>query len=186
VSSAPRLYVLATLAIAPAGHALTDKLSTPKPGSRSPGRDAMLELADTLARALGAWEADTVTAAGLTAVSASVRPGFRVQRAAATITANLPAAITGPYGVSHAGHLVDVVSRLTDRLQLAVLVHQLAAPCPHCHHRALVRRDGDDYVSCRMCRQTWPERHYAFLTRMVVADSTANADAPVSPSALES
>jgi hypothetical protein len=139
----------------------------------------MLQLADALARALAAWESDTTCAAGLAGASPSVRPGYRVQRAAIVIAANLPAAMTSPYGVVRACDVLDLTDRLTDHLKLAALTHQLAAPCPHCNARALVRRDGADNVVCRMCQQSWPEHHYALLARMVVAASTIAADTPV-------
>jgi hypothetical protein len=172
LTQAPALYVHGCQGVSGSSHGLTDKLSTPKPGSRSPLRDGVLELCDALARSLLSWEAATRAALDRPQLPAAVRAGHGVQRAAATISADLAAALGPPYGVAHASHLLTLSASLRDRLGLTPLVHQLAAPCPNCDTRALVRRDGDDHVSCRMCGNSWPERHYALLARLLVAESS--------------
>jgi hypothetical protein len=174
LDAAPTLYAHASAATPSGSRAMTDRVTTPKPGSRSPVRDDLLELSDALARALTAWERDAVAAAQLPVPPPQVRPGYRVQRAAVTCLANLQAALAPPYGVAHASRLLHLVGLLRDRLGLTRLVHHLAAPCPHCDTRALIRRDGDDYVQCRLCGNAWPEHHYALLARIVAAESTSN------------
>jgi ribosomal protein L37AE/L43A len=169
---APGLYVQGTQALGVSMHAMSDKLSTPRPGSRSPLADGVLELCDDLARGLWAWESVTVAHAGLTPPAGPVRPGFAVQRAATTLARHLTASLAPPYGIAHARYVLTLTGALRDRLGLTALVHNLTAPCPHCDTRALVRRNGDDHVSCRLCGSAWPEHHYALLVRMLVAEST--------------
>jgi hypothetical protein len=171
LTQAPALYVRGCQGVSGSSHGLTDKLSTPKPGSRSPLRDGVLELCDDLARALTAWEAATRAALDRPPLPSAVRAGHAVQRAVTIVVADLSAALGPPYGVAYASRLLTLSASLRDRLGLTPLEHQLAAPCPHCDTRALVRRDGDDHVSCRMCGNAWPERHYALLVRLLVAES---------------
>lgn len=54
------------------------------------------------------------------------------------------------------------------------LVHRLAAPCPACEMRGLVetsliRDDGADHVSCRICGSSWPEAEYRRLTLVLAS-----------------
>lgn len=174
LAGAPKLYVRGTQAVSGVSQGLSDKISTPKPGPRSPLRDGLLELCDDLARALAGWAAATAARAGLPVMPGLVRAGYGVQRSAALLAENLNAALEPPYGVAHAARVLALTAALEERLGLALLVHQLAAPCPHCDARALIRRDGDDHVSCRLCGQAWPERHYALLARIVVAERTTS------------
>lgn len=171
LAEAPKLYVRGIQGLPATSHALSEKLSQPRPGPTSPLRDVMLELCDDMARALAAWEAATKARAGLTTPSVMVRPGYAVQRSAGVVAAYLTEALAPPYGLAHARRTLSLTGALRERLGLNPLVHNLAAPCPRCNTRALIRRDGDDHVSCRLCGQGWPERHYALLSRLLVAEA---------------
>jgi hypothetical protein len=57
------------------------------------------------------------------------------------------------------------------------LVHRLAAPCPDCDCRTLIRRDGEDRVECTTCAKSWPEHHYEFLVRLVLREEKAEEGA---------
>lgn len=172
LAEAPTLYVRGAQGLAATSQPPSEKLSQPRPGPTSPLRDAILELCDELARSLGRWAAAT-KAPGWVAEGPEtwVRPGFAVQRSAGVIAAHLTAALAPPYGVAHARRTLSLTGALREQLGLNPLIHNLAAPCPRCNTRALIRRDGDDRVSCRLCGQAWPERHYALLSRILVDEA---------------
>lgn len=45
--------------------------------------------------------------------------------------------------------------------------------CPACDRKALVRRDGADYVECRACRNRWHENAYGLLVKVYAAELEA-------------
>jgi ribosomal protein L37AE/L43A len=163
LTAAPVLYVRAHGSLGARGQAMSERVSSSAPVSRSPLRDDLLELCDGLARLLAEWELHTFGAQ-----AARVRTGFAVQRASVALGHDLDAALSVWRGTARAGQLVHRVRRLRQALGETPLVHQLAAPCPTCDTRALIRRDGADKVECRMCGNAWPEARYALLARALV------------------
>jgi hypothetical protein len=55
-------------------------------------------------------------------------------------------------------------------LGLTRLTHKLPAPCPRCDALALVRYDGADDVTCRVCGDRWPYEDYTRLTLVLASD----------------
>lgn len=170
---APALYVRAHASLNVRSQQQHERVKTSRPASRSPLRDDLLHLADELARTLATWESFAVAQGHLPSSSPYVRWGVIVQRAAATLAEHVDDAVRHPSGPTASTQVVTLVGRLRYALGETRLVHRLAAPCPHCDTRALVRRDGDDHVECSMCRSSWPEKHYQLLVRMLVEDPKA-------------
>lgn len=161
---APVLYAKASLRLGSRSSAFSERVSSSRPASHSPLRDDLLELADLLARELAQWQAVTFGQG-----FGSTRQGFAVQHAAADLSADLPAALSTWRGVVSAARVVRRVASLRRAIGEAALIHQLAAPCPQCDTRALIRRDGADQVECRLCGASWPESRYELLVRALVA-----------------
>jgi hypothetical protein len=164
--AAPALYVKASMRLSARGSALSERVSSSRPASRSPLRDDLLELADLLARELSYWSAITFGHR-----FGAARQGFTVQHAAADLAENLPAALNTWRGQGAAARVVRRVAGLRRAIGETALVHQLAAPCPQCDTRALIRRDGADSVECRLCGASWPESRYELLVRALVANN---------------
>lgn len=162
---APALYVRAHTNLGSRGQQLSEHVSSSAPGSRSPLRDDLLELSDTMARLLTYWHARMTRTPVRTG-----RSGAALQRAAVALSNDLDAALAVWRGHAYARHVVARVGALRHHLGETPLVHQLAAPCPSCDTRALIRKDGAERVECRMCGNTWPEERYELLTRALAAD----------------
>lgn len=168
---APLLYAKGSQQLGTRGRALSERVSSSRVGSTSPLRDDLLEVCDDLARALIEWELTTV---GMQAEH--VRTGYAVQRASLALGNNLAAALATWRGTSHARRVVRRVARLRHALGDTPLVHQLAAPCPQCDTRALIRRDGSENVECRLCGASWPESRYELLVRALVAHNERDGE----------
>jgi hypothetical protein len=97
------------------------------------------------------------------------RRSVRFSHATVTLRRQWPAAV----GTMIAVELVRGVFRQRGRayrtLGWDTLIHALHAPCPTCGLMTLARWDGDDYVACRSCHNTWTEDDYTRLT-IILAD----------------
>jgi ribosomal protein L37AE/L43A len=166
----PTLYVQMSLGLPHGGTAdINDPVSgTPTPPA--PLRIALLDAMSQLARAVTTWHTVVADAANLAPLAAGpVREGWAIDRAARILAARVElACATAPDLAAQLARDVNYGRRL---IGTTPLVHRLAAPCPECGLRALVRRDGAQVVYCRGCHATWDEALYHHLTRVLAAEA---------------
>lgn len=73
--------------------------------------------------------------------------------------------------LSVAEEYVTDMRRIKSRAEVALkadnLLHRLDVPCPACEIKALVRKDGDEWVLCAACGARWDEQSYQRLVKVL-------------------
>lgn len=108
--------------------------------------------------------------------SSSAAPVASLSTSVAALLRHADAWLAGPGAVEDGRRALRLVAEAERGTGTDPLVHRLPAPCPSCDTLALVREDGEDQVSCRVCHNAWTEERYRLLVR-VLADAAQGAGA---------